>query len=194
MSIQAPTEVVSRYNQLKEIIDDYRHEFHVNNVEVVSAEALDSLKKELVDIEAEFPHLVTPDSPSQRVSGEPLAAFSKITHEVEQWSLNDAFEESEIREFDVRVKRMLAAELGKEVLPTYSCELKIDGLHIVLTYEKGLLKTAATRGNGQVGEDVTHNVRTIDSVPLKLKEPVSIISEGEIWLARKDLKRINIPL
>jgi len=191
MSNQVPSNVRARYEQLKQIINQYRHEFHVNNVEVVSAEALDSLKKELVDIEKEYPTLITPDSPSQRVAGEPLSGFVKVTHAVPQWSLNDAFEESEIRDFDTRVKRMLAAELGREVTPSYSCELKIDGLHVVLIYEQGTLKTAATRGDGQVGEDVTHNVRTIDSVPLTLTEPVDIVAEGEIWLSRQDLDRIN---
>lgn len=191
MSKKAPSEVISRYEQLKETIHRYRYEMHVNNVEVVSAEALDSLKKELVDIEAEYPSLITSDSPSQRVAGRPLEGFSKVTHAVSQWSLNDAFEESEIREFDARVKRMLRTELGRDVSPTYSCELKIDGLHIVLTYEDGFLQTAATRGDGQIGEDVTHNVRTIESVPLKLTEPVNVVVEGEVWLARSDLVRIN---
>lgn len=191
MATHVPAEVKKRYEQLKEIINDYRYQFHVKNVEVVSAEALDSLKKELTDIEAAYPSLVTSDSPSQRVAGEPLQGFKKVTHAVPQWSLNDAFEESEIREFDERVKRMLRADLERHVQPTYSCELKIDGLHVVLTYEDGLLTTAATRGDGRVGEDVTHNVRTIESVPLRLKEPVSIVAEGEVWLARQDLERIN---
>lgn len=191
MAKKVPPELRTRYDQLKDIINEYRYEFHVNNVEVVSAEALDSLKKELVDIETAYPSLVTPDSPSQRVAGEPLAAFKKVTHAVPQWSLNDAFEESEILDFDARVKRMLKAEFGHEVSPTYSCELKIDGLHVVLTYKDGFLETAATRGDGVVGEDVTHNVRTIESVPLKLNELVSIVAEGEIWLSRSDLVRIN---
>src|SRR5690606_37640941 len=139
-----------------DLVNDYRYQFHVNNVEVISPEALDSLKKELVDIEREYPSLVTPDSPSQRVAGEPLSGFTKVTHAVPQWSLNDAFDEDEVRDFDARVRRMLEAELGEKHEPTYSCELKIDGLHVVLTYEDGLLVTAATRGDGQVGEDVTH--------------------------------------
>lgn len=191
MATNIPRATQDRYEQLKQLVNDYRYQFHVNNVEVISAEALDSLKKELVDLETEYPTLITPDSPSQRVAGEPVAGFSKVTHAVPQWSLNDAFDEKEIRDFDVRVRRMLQTELGQSVLPTYSCELKIDGLHVVLTYKDGILETAATRGDGQVGEDVTHNVRTIDSVPLRLSEAVSIVAEGEIWLSRSDLGRIN---
>lgn len=191
MAQKVPKTVTDRYEQLKDTINDYRYQFHVNNVEVVSPEALDSLKKELTDLEAQYPSLVTPDSPSQRVAGEPLAGFQKVTHVVPQWSLNDAFTEEEVREFDARIRRMLTTELGEAVTPSYSCELKIDGLHVVLTYEDGLLVTAATRGDGQTGEDVTHNVRTIESVPLKLTEPVSVTVEGEVWLSRTDLTRIN---
>src|SRR5690606_32553163 len=153
----------------------------VENKEEISAEALDSLKAELVDLEKQYPSLVTPDSPSQRVAGEPLAKFEKVIHTVPQWSLNDAFDEEEIREFDARVKRMLKTETGKDISPAYMCELKIDGLHVVLEYKKGHLEVAATRGDGRVGENVTHNIRTIESVPLTLQEPVDIITEGEVW-------------
>ena len=183
--------VEKRYEKLKETVNYHRHLYHVENREEISAEALDSLKQELVDIETAYPELVTPDSPTQRVAGEPLTEFSKVRHEVPQWSLNDAFTEEDIIEFDARVKRMLEKTLGKAVSPTYTCELKIDGLHVVLRYENGLLTQAATRGDGTTGEDVTHNVRTIDSVPLTLTESVSIIAEGEIWLGKKQLERIN---
>lgn len=191
MDSQAPKGVVDRYEKLKATVEDYRRAFHVENREVVSAEALDSLKHELVEIETEYPDLITPDSPTQRVAGEPLEQFKKVTHKVPQWSLNDAFDDREIRDFDERVKRMLEKALGQKVEPTYTCELKIDGLHIVLEYEKGLLKTAATRGDGRVGEDVTHNIRTIDSVPLKLSEPLDVVVEGEVWLGKAQLEKIN---
>ena len=191
MTAKIPKDIVARYEQLKDTVREYRYQFHVENKEIISPEALDSLKKELVTIEEEYPSLITPDSPTQRVAGKPLESFKKVTHKVAQWSLNDAFEESEIREFDERVKRMLAPEFGEDIQPTYTCELKIDGLHVVLEYVGGKLATAATRGDGQVGEDVTHNIRTIDSVPLMLREEVDIIVEGEVWLARDDLIRIN---
>lgn len=191
MQKKPPQKIISRYKQLTKLVEEYRYKFHVENIEVISAEALDSLKKELVEIEEQYPSLITPDSPTQRVAGQPLEKFKKVKHQVPQWSLNDAFDEKEIYEFDERIKRMLLAELGVAMQPTYTCELKIDGLHVVLTYAEGKLQTAATRGDGTTGEDVTHNVRTINSVPLSLREPVTIVAEGEIWLSRKDLVRIN---
>jgi DNA ligase (NAD+) len=184
-------EHVARYLKLKNSINHYRHQVHVENKEEISAEALDSLKDELVEIEAEYPTLITPDSPSQRVAGQALAKFEKVVHKVPQWSLNDAFTEEDIREFDVRVKRMLKTETGKDISPSYTCELKIDGLHIVLEYVDGVLVIASTRGDGRVGENVTHNIRTIESVPLVLKEKVSLIVEGEVWLPKAQLEIIN---
>ncbi len=191
MQAKIPADTIDRYEKLKATVEDYRRAFHVENREVVSAEALDSLKHELVEIETQYPSLVTPDSPTQRVAGEPLEQFKKVVHKVPQWSLNDAFTDQEIRDFDTRVKRMLEKEFGESVNPTYTAELKIDGLHTVLEYEKGLLKTAATRGDGEVGEDVTHNIRTIESVPLKLAEEVDCIVEGEVWLGKERLTKIN---
>ncbi len=188
MSVSHATK--ERYNKLKDSINRYRTAFHVYDKEEISLEALDSLKKELVEIEREHPELVTPDSPSQRVAGTPLAAFKKVKHAIAQWSLNDAFTPEDIHEFDVRVKRFLKDSFP-DAKPTYLCELKIDGLKVVLTYEKGSLVTAATRGDGVVGEDVTHNVRTIESVPLSLSRAVDCIVEGEIWLPAKELERIN---
>src|ERR1700733_11493229 len=136
-----------RYEKLKDSINRYRRLFHVYDKEEISEEARDSLMQELTVIEKKYPELVTPDSPSQRVAGAPLPQFKKIRHEVAQWSFNDAFSPEDLREFDARVKRFLNG-----AQPTYACELKIDGLKIVFTYEKGSLKTAATRGDGVVGE------------------------------------------
>lgn len=183
--------ITSRYQKLKDSINHYRHAFHVENKEEITPEALDSLKHELVTLENEYPSLITPDSPSQRVAGTALEQFIKVVHKVPQWSLGDAFDAEEIIEFDARVKRMLKSEMGKDIEPTYTCELKIDGLHVVLEYKNGILVTAATRGDGSVGEDVTHNIRTIESVPLILREPVDLIAEGEVWLSKKQLERIN---
>lgn len=191
MTSNAPKAVIDRLNKLKSAIEKYRYEYHVLDKASISEEALDSLKHELVQIEAEYPGLVTPDSPSQRVAGEPLPEFKKVRHVVPQWSLNDAFSPEEVREFDARVKRFLVQGGVNDPKPTYTCEHKIDGLHIVLTYEKGELKTAVTRGDGVVGEDVTLNVRTIESVPLKLHQPVDIIVEGEVWMAKHTLEELN---
>lgn len=186
-----PDEVVARLNKLKETIEHHRYLYHVLDKEEISPEALDSLKKELVEIETKYPELLTADSPSQRVAGQPLSQFKKVFHRVPQWSFNDAFDEEDIRAFDQRIKKNLSASFGGVIEPEYICELKIDGLKIILEYEKGSLKTASTRGDGRVGEDVTSNVRTIDSVPLKLKDSVDAVVEGEVWLSKSQLKRIN---
>lgn len=188
---KAPKEVVERLQKLREAIEKYRYEYHVLDKSSISEEALDSLKHELVEIETEYPELVTPDSPSQRVGGKPLPEFKKVVHKVPQWSFNDAFSPEEMQDFDARVKRFLVQGGVKEPKPTYTVEHKIDGLKVVLEYEKGFLKTAATRGDGKVGEDVTENVKTIESVPLRLKKPVDIIVEGEVWMAKSQLKALN---
>lgn len=187
---KVPKEINERAEQLHKAIDHYREQYHVYDVEEISPAALDALKDELVKIEREYPELITPESPTQRVAGKALAAFKKVPHKVPQWSLGDIFDEAEAREFDARTKRFLA-DAGINEKPEYVCELKIDGLKIVLEYVDGKLVTGATRGDGTVGEDVTHNVRTIESVPLSLKEPHSMILEGEAWLSVKELERIN---
>ncbi|MEK7107502.1 MAG: NAD-dependent DNA ligase LigA, partial [Patescibacteria group bacterium] len=155
-----PKETRARYEKLKTAINRYRRLYHVYDKEEISQAALDSLKHELSNLEKQYPALVAPDSPTQRVAGEPLPFFKKVRHKVAQWSFNDAFSPEEMREFDARVKRFLSAS-GGHTVPNieYVCELKIDGLKIVLEYEKGLLKVAATRGDGEVGEDVTNNIR-----------------------------------
>jgi len=191
---KAPKEVVERLEKLRKTIERHRYLYHVLDKEEMSPEALDSLKHELVKIETEYPELVTPDSPSQRVAGEPLPEFKKIKHRVEQWSFNDAFSEEDILAFDVRIKKILNNEFNQTIDDQlrYTTELKIDGLKIVLEYEKGFLKSAATRGDGIIGEDVIANVRTIESVPLKLAEPVDIIVEGEVWMGKSGLKKLNL--
>ncbi|MBX4197827.1 NAD-dependent DNA ligase LigA [Candidatus Parcubacteria bacterium] len=191
MATDIPKDIRQRLDKLRQTIEKHRYLQHVENKEEISAEALDSLKDELVRLEKEYPELVTADSPTQRVAGEPLPEFKKVPHKVAQWSFNDAFTEGDIREFDARVRRFLKGALKKDAEPTYTTELKIDGLKVVLDYERGVLKTAATRGNGKIGEDVTMNVRTIESVPLRLKREVDIIVEGEIWLGKKNFENLN---
>lgn len=180
-----PEDVRRRYRQLVDAINRYRTLYHVYDREEIPQAALDSLKHELAEIERAHPSLVAPDSPSQRVAGEPLPGFKKVKHQVAQWSFNDIFDADEAREFDARLTKALGAH------PAYACELKIDGLKIVLTYDKGILATAATRGDGEVGEDVTHNVRTIESVPLSLARPIDIVVEGEVWMSASGLAKLN---
>jgi DNA ligase (NAD+) len=178
-------EAKTRIEKLKKVIEHHRYLYHVLDRQEIPDTAYDALEEELRQVEQEYPELITPDSPTQRVSGQPLEKFAKITHQVPQWSFNDAFTPDDLRAFESRVAKLLGHK------PEYVCELKIDGFKIVLTYEKGLLKTAATRGNGSVGEDVTANVRTIEAVPLSLSEPLDLVAEGEIWMSRKEFERIN---
>lgn len=181
-----PKDAQERYNKLKAAVNHYRTQRHVHDIEEISIEAEDALKKELAELEAEYPALVGPDSPSVRVGGAPLPHFKKVPHKVAQWSFNDAFSVVDIKEYDARVKRLLKTDAV-----TYTCELKIDGLKVVLEYQKGHLVVAATRGDGAVGEDVTHNVRTIESVPLTLERPIDIIVEGEVWMSEAQLEALN---
>ncbi|MFA6408059.1 MAG: NAD-dependent DNA ligase LigA [Candidatus Paceibacterota bacterium] len=181
----APQKVKVRAEQLREAITKYRTLQHEKDISPISPEALDSLKYELAALEAAHPELVTPNSPTQVIAGAPLPFLKKVRHAVPQWSFNDAFTEGDIRSFDERVRKVSNAE------PTYDLELKIDGLKIVLTYKEGVLTTAATRGDGVVGEDVTHNIRTIASVPYRLARPIDLIAEGEVYLSRSGFKKLN---
>ena len=183
------TQAKKRIEKLKKVINHHRYLYHVLDRQEISDAALDSLKRELAELEREFPKLSSPDSPTHRVGGSPLEKFSKVRHRVRQWSFNDVFDEGEMRDFDARVKRAL--KLPKEVKIDYVCELKIDGFKIVLSYEKGVLKTAATRGDGAVGEDVTQNVKTIESVPLRLEKDIDAVVEGEIWMGKNEFEKLN---
>ncbi len=183
-------DIKERVKKLREQIEKFRYEYHVLDNLSISPEALDSLKRELFSLEEKYPELITKDSPTQRVAGVALDEFKKVPHKVSQWSFNDAFTEEDLVAFDERIKKFLSKE-GINHNPSYDCELKIDGLKIVITYEKGLLVQAATRGDGKVGEDVTHNVKTIESVPLKLSEPLNIIVEGEVWMSKKVFEQLN---
>lgn len=182
-----PKDVTERYKKLLKAINHHRHLYHVLDAPEISDAAYDKLEQELLQIEKRYPAIVAPHSPSGRVGGVPLPSFKKIRHTVPQWSFNNAFNEEEIHEFDARIKRMLKVHGNV----SYTCELKIDGLKIVLTYKRGLLKTAATRGDGTVGEDVTQNVKTIPAVPLSLTRPVTLVVEGEIWMSEETLHTIN---
>jgi len=136
-------DIRERVAHLREAIGKYRGLYHQEDESPISPEALDSLKRELSELEAAYPELKTPDSPTQKVAGGVRAGLAKVRHEVPQWSLDDAFTEDDVRAFDERVRRTLT-KAGNNDPVSYDCELKIDGLHVVLTYEHGELKTAAT--------------------------------------------------
>ncbi|GAE92302.1 DNA ligase [Gracilibacillus boraciitolerans JCM 21714] len=158
---------------LREELNQYNYEYHVLDNPSVSDAEYDIKMRELKDIEAEFPQLITEESPSQRVGGPPLDAFAKVTHRVPMLSLGNAFNEADLKDFDRRVQEGLATDQV-----TYVCELKIDGLAISLRYQDGLFVQGATRGDGTTGEDITSNLRTINSIPLRIKDHSSIEVRG----------------
>ena len=189
--MKAPIEIKERAEKLRKIIEKHSHLYYVLDKPEIEDTAYDSLIEELRKLEEEFPEIKTETSPTQRVGGEPLKEFKKVKHAVAQWSFNDAFSKEDMVDFDKRVKNFLRKEFGKEISPTYTCELKIDGLKVVFEYEKGVLKRAATRGDGVTGEDVTSNIKTIKSVPLRLLEPIDVIAEGEVWLGKNNFEKLN---
>ncbi len=185
-------EAKDRAAKLRLAIEDLRHRYHVLNDPSVTDTMYESLLRELHEVEVQYPSVYDEQSPTLRIAGKPLDAFKKVQHTVTQWSFNDAFSETQVREWEERIVRMLTKELGQTPSDlSYVAELKIDGLHIVFTYEQGQLVTAATRGDGTIGEDVTNNIRTIASLPLQLRQPVHLVVEGEVWLPARELERIN---
>jgi DNA ligase (NAD+) len=186
-------QIKERIEKLKKEINHHRYFYHVLDRQEISDAALDSLKHELYELEQANSEFITSDSPTQRVGGRPLDKFEKIKHKVPQWSFNDAFEKEEIINFEKRIKKILAGSGdGNKLNLEYNCELKIDGLHVVLTYDNGVLKTGATRGDGRVGEDVTQNLKTIESIPLKISKDINIIAEGEVFMPKTVFEELNI--
>ena len=181
-----------RYEKLIKLIDHYRYLYHVLDKPEITDEVYDSLMQELVSIEEKHPELVSPLSPSQRVGGAPLKEFKKVKHEVRQWSFDDVFDLAELKKWDEKVRRMIGKDSSlKNEKIEYCLELKIDGLKVILTYKNGEFVQGATRGDGQVGENVTENLKTIKSIPFFLKEKVDLIVVGEAWMNKKELERIN---
>ncbi len=186
------TTAKARIEKLTSEIDFHRHRYHVLDTPEISDEAYDSLFRELEELEHAYPKLRSPNSPTSRVGGEPRTEFKKVKHAVAQWSFDDVFDLPELLEWDAKLRRYLAKEIGEEREKIeYVAELKIDGLKMILTYENGEFVRGATRGNGSVGEDVTENLRTIRSIPLQLAKPVDVIVVGEAWLSKSELERIN---
>lgn len=184
-------EISERITRLRKELARHQRQYHTLDAPEISDAAYDSLMAELLALEAAHPELDDPTSPSKRVGGKPLSAFRKVRHRAAQLSFDDAFDFEELKKWDDRNRRILEKANALPRSLFYDCELKIDGLKIVLTYEGGILKQAATRGDGTVGEDVTENIRTIRSIPLSLADPIDIVVSGEVWLPKKELLRIN---
>ncbi|MBI2475191.1 NAD-dependent DNA ligase LigA [Candidatus Uhrbacteria bacterium] len=185
-------EAKQRIEKLKTLISKYRYEYHVLDKQTISDAALDSLKHELYTLEQKFPEFITTDSPTQRVGGKPLAKFQKIKHADRMLSMEDVFTPIEFQDWIIRIKKLLETQ-NVELF----CMPKLDGLAVSLIYENGILARAATRGDGQTGEDVTQNVRTIESVPLTLlspkniKLPSHVEVRGEIFFPLKAFGKTN---
>ncbi|WP_019155509.1 NAD-dependent DNA ligase LigA [Robertmurraya massiliosenegalensis] len=171
--------------ELHQKLNQYNYEYHVLDKPSVPDAEYDRLMQQLIQIEEQFPQLKTSDSPTQRVGGQVLDLFEKVQHEIPMLSLGNAFNEQDLRDFDRRVTQAVGEE------HSYVCELKIDGLAVSLRYENGLFVRGATRGDGTTGEDITANLRTIRSIPLRLNEPVSIEVRGEVFMPKRSFEALN---
>lgn len=189
---RASESTLKRVANLHTLIDYHRHRYHVLDAPELSDEAYDSLVRELEALERQYPEISSTASPTQAVGDEPLEAFVKVRHEVRQWSFDNVFDYNELGAWDERLQRHLTRETTLDSTDyTYCCEHKIDGLKIVLTYDKGRFVRGATRGNGTVGEDITQNLHTIPTIPQTLSESVSLVVGGEAWLGHAVFEDIN---
>jgi DNA ligase (NAD+) len=194
-AVKTVKQAAERINKLRELINDYRYHYHVLDESIMSEAAADSLKHELSQLEAQYPELITPDSPTQRVAGVALPGFAQVEHSSRMLSLNDVFSQEEIQAWEERVIKLLPANTKLE----YFADIKMDGLACALVYQDGVLVRGITRGDGFVGEDVTANIRTIDSIPLRLRQDKQMAAltkgrteiRGEIVMYKADFSKLN---
>lgn len=189
------SQAAERIDKLRELINNYRYYYHVLDESIMSEAAADSLKHELTVLETEYPDLITPDSPSQRIAGKPLEGFTSVQHSSRMISLNDVFDEAEVVAWEERITKLLPPKTKLE----YFADIKMDGLACALIYKDGILVRGITRGDGFVGEDVTTNIRTIDSIPLQLRASSEFKQfltgrteiRGEIVMYKADFEALN---
>lgn len=177
-------EIKDRIKYLCDIINKANYDYHVLDNPTITDQEYDKYLDELYKLESKYPELIRDDSPTKKIGGEVLDKFEKVIHDKPMMSLSDVFNEDEIVLFDSRIRK-------EGITPKYVCELKIDGLSVSLKYEKGIFKSAATRGDGVVGEDITNNVRTIKTVPQRINEDIDIEVRGEIFMSKKTLEELN---
>ncbi len=192
-------EAKERIEKLKKTINYHRYLYHVLDKQEISDAALDSLKKELFNLEQEYPDLITEDSPTQRVGGQALKEFKKVSHPERMLSFNDAFSKEDIKAWLERISKLLTKNEQNQI--DFYCELKIDGLAIELVYEDGVLKVGSTRGDGMVGEDITQNLKTIEAIPLSLQRfeirnskfeiPEQLVVRGEVFISKNEFETVN---
>ena len=177
-------DIEKRIEELTGILNEANYNYYVLDNPTITDQEFDKYLRELEELEEKYPEYSKEDSPTKRVGGEVIDSFKKVNHQRPMMSLSDVFSESEVIAFDERIKK-------EGIYPKYVCELKIDGLSVSLIYKDGVLVQAATRGDGVVGEDITHNAKTIKSIPLKLKEKIDIEVRGEIFMSKESLKKTN---
>lgn len=177
-------DLAKRVEELTHILNEANYNYYVNDNPTITDQEYDKYLRELINIETEHPELADPNSPTKRVGGQVIDKFNKIVHARPMLSLANVFNEDEIRDFDAKIKK-------EGYTPEYVCEYKIDGLSVALIYEQGKLVRGVTRGDGVTGEDITHNVKTIKSIPLTLPRPIDIEVRGEIFMNKSTLKKLN---
>ncbi|HQH32313.1 MAG TPA: NAD-dependent DNA ligase LigA, partial [Petrotogaceae bacterium] len=180
-----PSNIVNEYEQLKNEVLKHNYRYFVLSDPVISDEEYDKLFKRLVEIETLYPQIKSPDSPSFRVGSAAVSGFAKVPHSMPMLSLDNTYNDDDIKAFNDRVLKGLDGQA-----PEYLCELKIDGVSISLSYKKGVLVQALTRGDGITGEDVTMNIKTLHSIPLKLNTDVDLQIRGEVYMPNKEFERI----
>ncbi len=181
----------NRIKELSKIIEKHQYFYHVLDNPEIEDSVYDTLFNELIKLENDNPEFIDKNSPTKRIGGKVLEKFEKVKHDFHQWSFDNVFDFNELKNWEERNKKILS----KQNLPlnfSYISELKIDGLKVVLTYIDGEFVRGATRGDGEIGENITENIKTIKSIPLKLKEKISITVMGEAWIKKSDLEKINI--
>jgi len=190
MGASVPRKAADRAARLRALIEEHNRRYYVLDQPTISDAEYDTLFRELQSLESEHPALATPDSPTQRVGGEPASAFEAVTHRVPMLSINNAFSEAEAESFDRRVREALDVDAVE-----YEAELKFDGLAVSLAYERGAFKGGGTRGDGYTGEDVTNNLKTIPAIPLRLGDrigaPTYLEVRGEVLMFKRDFERLN---
>ena len=173
-----------RIDYLTELLNEANYNYHVLDNPTIEDQEYDKYLRELYLLEEKYPELIREDSPTKKIGGEVIEGFKKVIHDKPMMSLSNVFNEEELRQFDEKIKK-------EGIIPEYVCELKIDGLSVSLKYKDGLLVSAATRGDGIEGEDITHNAKTIKTIPLKLKEKIDIEVRGEIYMSKATLEKLN---
>lgn len=186
------TEIKAKVKKLREDLTKWNYQYYVLDNSDVDDAVYDAAMQELLKIEKEYPEIITPDSPSQRVGTEPVSEFKKVKHKTPLYSLDNAYDFNDLNDWEERILRTLGTNSENTKLE-YVCEMKIDGLAVALTYENGLLTIGATRGDGDTGEDITNNIKTINSIPLSLKESLKNILEirGEVFMPTKSFEKLN---